>query len=419
LATTAADDVRAGFPRRLLLVAWGLVTLTCNPAPPPEAPFPVQAPARSSQPEIRIGLFVGSPLVELGSDSDVSVMEGDGMASLSHSSTWSVRVSGGRLELQDGSGSTSTHDGPLTFVPASGSMMSVAGRYYRGSASVFRDRTGLTVVNLVSLEDYLAGVVSAEMGRREPADREALAAQAVISRTYALKNVGKRHSEGFDLYPTVVDQVYGGVWAETQLGWEAVRETAGQTLTFNGIPIDAFFYSTCGGLTAAGTEVFVGANRPYLQSVRDEDENGQAYCRFSPRFRWREQWTGDQLKTILRGVRSTPFREVRSVQVIARTGSDRVARIAIGVDEDQITLDGPAVRQILHPVNDPLLRSAAFTLTESREGRVVTGLVADGRGSGHGVGFCQWGAVGRARAGQDFRQILAAYFPGTSLERLY
>jgi SpoIID/LytB domain len=254
--------VRAGFPRRLVLVAWGLVTLTCNPAPPPEAPFPVQAPARSSQPEIRIGLFVGSPLVELASDSDIGVMEGDGMASLSHSSTWSVRVSGGRLELRDGSGSSSTHDGPLTFVPASGSMMSVAGRYYRGSASVFRDRTGLTVVNLVSLEDYLAGVVSAEMGRREPADREALAAQAVISRTYALKNVGKRRSEGFDLYPTVVDQVYGGVWAETQLGWEAVRETAGQTLTFNGSPIDAFFYSTCGGQTAAGTEVFVGPTGP-------------------------------------------------------------------------------------------------------------------------------------------------------------
>jgi stage II sporulation protein D len=307
----------------------------------------------------------------------------------------------------------------LTFVPASGSLMSVAGRYYRGSASVLRDRTGLTVVNRVSLEDYLAGVVSAEMGKREPADREALAAQAVISRTFALKNVGKRRLEGFDLYPTVVDQVYGGVWAETQLGWEAVRETAGQTLTFNGIPIDAFFYSTCGGQTAAGTEVFAGANRPYLQSVPDTDENGQAYCRLSPRFRWREEWTGDQLKTILRGIRPTPFREVRSVQVVARTPSDRVARIAIGVDQDQLTFDGPAVRQILHPVNEPLLRSGAFTLTESREGGLLTGLVADGRGSGHGVGFCQWGAVGRARAGQDFRQILAAYFPGTSLERMY
>ncbi|HSE67992.1 MAG TPA: SpoIID/LytB domain-containing protein, partial [Gemmatimonadales bacterium] len=216
--------MRAAFPRKLLLVAWGLATLTCNPAPPPEAPIPVQAPAGSTQPEIKIGLFVGSPLVELGSDSDIQVMEGDAMARLSRSPTWSVRVSGGRLELRDGSGSSSTHDGPLTFVPAAGSLMSVAGRYYRGSASVFRDRTGLTVVNRVSLEDYLAGVISAEMGKREPADREALAAQAVISRTYALKNVGKRRSEGFDLYPTVVDQVYGGVWAETQLGWEAVRE---------------------------------------------------------------------------------------------------------------------------------------------------------------------------------------------------
>ncbi len=86
---------------------------------------------------------------------------------------------------------TSTHDGPLTFVPASGSLLSVAGRYYRGSASVFRDRTGLTVVNRVALEDYLAGVVSAEMGKREPGDREALAAQAVISTDLRAQECGE------------------------------------------------------------------------------------------------------------------------------------------------------------------------------------------------------------------------------------
>ncbi len=118
--------------------------------------------------------------------------------------------------------------------------------------------------------------------------------------------------------------------------------------------------------------------------------------------------------------RATSFREVRSV----RGGRSYAARIGwLGSPsvwtKTRFRSIGPAVRQVLHPVDEPLLRSGAFTLTESREGRVVTGLVADGRGSGHGVGFCQWGAVGRARAGQDFRQILAAYFPGTSLERMY
>jgi stage II sporulation protein D len=296
----------------------------------------------------------------------------------------------------------------------------LGGRPYHGGLTIFRDRTGLTVVNRVGLEDYLAGVVSAEMGRRDVADREALAAQAVISRTFALKNLGKRRTEGFDLYPTVVDQVYGGLGAETPLAWEAVRETSGQVLTFGGALIDAFFYSTCGGQTADGTEVYAGANRPYLRTIRDEDSQGEAYCRISPRFRWREEWTGDQLRNIFqRGLRTAAFREVRSVRVVARTRSDRVGRIAIMVDNTEIPVEGPAVRQVLHPVNEPLLRSGAFTLSESRQGGVLTGLVAEGKGAGHGVGFCQWGAVGRARAGQDFRQILEAYFPGTSLERRY
>jgi stage II sporulation protein D len=276
------------------------------------------------------------------------------------------------------------------------------------------------VVNRVGIEDYLAGVVSAEMGKREPGDREALAAQAVISRTYALKNLGKRKTEGFDLYPTVIDQVYGGITAETPLGWDAVRETTGRVITYGGTPIDAFFFSTCGGHTADGTEVFAGASRPYLRGVSDEDPSGEAYCRISPRYRWREEWTGDQLRTMFqRGLPGTSFREVRSVQVVERTRSDRVSRVKIGVDNSSIPVSGPAVRQVLHPIGEPLLRSSAFTLTETHQGRALSYLVADGRGAGHGVGFCQWGAVGRSRAGQGFEQILAAYFPGTSLQRLY
>ncbi|MGE5231702.1 MAG: stage II sporulation protein SpoIID, partial [Deltaproteobacteria bacterium] len=80
---------------------------------------------------------------------------------------------------------------------------------------------------------------------------------------------------------------------------------------------------------------------------------------------------------------------------------------------------GPQVRQVLRSTSGDILRSTAFDLTLSRAGPRVTRLVAEGRGNGHGVGFCQWGAVGRARAGQDYRQILGAYFPGTDLERLY
>ena len=82
-------------------------------------------------------------------------------------------------------------------------------------------------------------------------------------------------------------------------------------------------------------------------------------------------------------------------------------------------MDGPQVRRVLRTTTGDILRSTAFTLSATRAGRRISRLVADGGGNGHGVGFCQWGAVGRARAGQDYQQILAAYYPGTELERLY
>jgi len=104
---------------------------------------------------------------------------------------------------------------------------------------------------------------------------------------------------------------------------------------------------------------------------------------------------------------------------VERTGSDRVSRLAIGLAGGEVHVDGPMIRQVLHPPADPLLRSSAFTLTTVERDGQLERLIADGQGAGHAVGFCQWGAVGRSRAGQTFSDILTAYFPGTSLQRLY
>ncbi|MFI5209442.1 MAG: SpoIID/LytB domain-containing protein, partial [Gemmatimonadales bacterium] len=254
------------------------------------------------------------------------------------------------------------------------------------------------MINQLGVESYLAGVLSAEMGRRDSSDIEAIKAQAVISRTFALKNRGKRRADGFDLNATVADQVYGGVTTETPLAWWAVRSTTGQVLTWQGGLIDAFFSSTCGGRTAEGTEVYVGADRPYLRSIEDVDPDGQAYCRISPRFRWSEEWTGDSLRDILRrtlpattGISSAEIARVVDVRVTARTVSDRAGRVEINLGSRVVSVSGPDIRLTLRPAPGQVLRSSGFTLTETRSGGQVERLVADGRGSGHGVGFCQWG----------------------------
>jgi len=291
---------------------------------------------------------------------------------------------------------------------------------------LIRDPSGLTVVNRVRLEDYLQGVVSSEMGRRSFSEAAALQAQAVVSRTYAMRNVGRWKARGFDLTATVDDQVYGGLAVETVEGREAVAQTRGRILTFDGRPIEAFFYSTCGGRTAEGTEVFHGAAQPYLRSIADEAPNGRVYCSISPRYHWREDWNGEALRTTLErnlpsvaAISPDQIRQVVGVRITKRTGSGRVDQLAISVGGPEIRIDGPAIRRVLRPPSGELLRSNAFTLVADGDGRLVTHLSVDGTGAGHGVGFCQWGAVGRARAGQSFQEILAAYFPGTRLERRY
>jgi stage II sporulation protein D len=213
---------------------------------------------------------------------------------------------------------------------------------------------------------------------------------------------------------------------ENPAATRAVRETAGLIVTFGGQPIDAFFFSTCGGRTERGTEVFRLADRPYLQSVSDLAPDGTAYCSISPRFRWREEFTGAALRQALRqylpvtvGVPAARVTRVRDVRVDGRTISGRVRALSIELPDGFVSIPGPQVRQVLRQPSADILRSTLFTVNETRAGGQVTRLVIDGSGAGHGVGFCQWGAVGRARAGQTREQIIAAYFPGTGIERAY
>ncbi len=373
--------------------------------------------------------MVGAASVRVEADAPLVLAGPDGarLAIIGAGEIWRVTVCAAGLLASGPSGGgqvTSTRFG--LGAADGGTPVRVNGRPFRGTFDLIRDRTGLTVVNRVGLEDYVSGVVSAEMGRRAPEDEEALKAQAVVSRTYARRGAGRRRVEGFDLYATVADQVYGGVTAETVEGNAAVRSTRGLIVAWGGAPIDAFFYSTCGGRTAEGTEVFRGASRPYLRSMPDLADNGAAYCSLSPRFRWREEWSRTALRrTLGRTIPTLPGRagtivsEVRDVRVGGRAGSGRVAEVIVALDRETIAVDGPGVRRVLATASGDPLRSNLFTLTVSRAGGEVSRMVADGSGAGHGVGFCQWGAVGRSRAGQRYPDILSAYYPGTQLERLY
>ncbi|HEU4699520.1 MAG TPA: SpoIID/LytB domain-containing protein [Gemmatimonadales bacterium] len=390
---------------------------------------PGATPAPSAGPPIRVGLAVGASAVTIGGGGALRLQATDAglMDALAAGTTLRVLPAARGLALAAGPGGVTTQVEQVTVVPrdADGTVR-VNGRDYAGEVTLLRDRTGVTAVNRVALERYLVGVVAGEMGRRDPvAEREALRAQAVVSRTYALRNMGRWAAQGFDLYAGVADQVYGGVTAEYPAAADAVQATRGQAVTWGGQPIDAFFFSTCGGRTAEGTEVFRGAARPYLRSVSDVGPDG-AWCRISPRFRWTEEWSGAQLNATLQrtlpavaGVRADGVGEVRDLRVTLRTGSGRVGELAARVRTGEVRVDGPQVRSALQTVTGEPLRSNLFTLAVTGAPRRITQVVAEGSGAGHGVGMCQWGAVGRARAGQRYDEILAAYYPTTTLDRLY
>lgn len=149
-----------------------------------------------------------------------------------------------------------------------GELTSLQGKgRYRGKVEIFPNAQGrLTVVNTLDLETYLRGVVPKEMGAWEFPSLEALKAQAVAARTYAVANRGKRAADGFDMGDTVADQVYGGRDGEQSLTDRAVQETEGLFATYGGKPIQALFMANCGGHTTDVGQVF-GGQAPYLRAV--------------------------------------------------------------------------------------------------------------------------------------------------------
>ena len=175
-----------------------------------------------------------------------------------------------RIELVDDEGDRTVIDsGTILLQPVDGETIRIDGQPYRSAARLVVNARGLlNVVNVLNLEDYLLGVVPAEMGPSIYDEVEALKAQAVAARTYAVRNLGQFESEGYDICPGPACQAYKGFSGEHELSTRAVRETAGLIVTRDGEPIDALYTSTCGGETSDVGTMFPGRSEPYLKGVR-------------------------------------------------------------------------------------------------------------------------------------------------------
>lgn len=285
----------------------------------------------------------------------------------------------------------------------------------RGSLILAREPGGFSMLNYIDVEDYLRGVVPLEIGRGAIDVIEALKAQAIAARTYTYKRMEMNKGNAFDLTATVEDQVYGGAVAESRMCNEAIASTAGLVMVYRDSLISAYYHSTCGGRTAEINDVWNKSPEPYLKSIRDIAGNGQAYCCLAPNFTWTEVWTSGQLSAIIqkRGSQvfssEQPFRgTIKSLRIIDRFECGRVKTLRITTTKGNFFCGGDKIRFALrrNSTGNPILRSDNFFIDIANPSTVKL----SGKGYGHGVGMCQMGAIGRARNGQNYDQILKAYY---------
>ncbi|MDH7515463.1 MAG: SpoIID/LytB domain-containing protein [Bacteroidota bacterium] len=313
----------------------------------------------------------------------------------------------------------------------------MSGRRYPDTLCLLASGDGLVLVNTLPLERYLLGVLPNEIGgERTIDDFEAVKAQAILARTYAMRKAGVPLARFFDVYADARDQVYSGVVAVSDLLKRAVSETSGDVLEYGGKPAECYYHAVCGGNTEAVSLIWGRSQaKPYLRGVRDADDSGD-FCRRAPSYRWDETYARRELEDILRtylpsyhdSIDAAALRAggyLLDIRVVKRMPSGRVADLRI-VWGDRRTrrvfaLSGDRIRRVLRrPDGNAPLRSTLFSLDVDRDAaRWITRIRIHGGGEGHGIGLCQWGALERSRSGHDASRILSSYFPGTRISKVY
>ena len=274
----------------------------------------------------------------------------------------------------------------------------IKGRHYRDKIRVVPGpNRDLWVINELPLEEYLVGLINCEISSQWSI--EALKAQAVTARTFAIFQKGNRSDRVYDLEGSVNDQVYGGAGLEDDRSRQAVRETAGEILLYKGNPIFAVYHACCGGKLESPEYLWAGSF-PYLNSVIC------TYCLDSPHFLWNYQMDGYQLAKALGRAGYSTLR-VGEIELGERNESGRILRLFIKGEKDRWEIPGKEFRRLL---GYDQIRSTNFWLKESDGSFLFSGL-----GWGHGVGLCQWGAKGMADAGIDYRSILKYYYQGIEI----
>jgi SpoIID/LytB domain protein len=297
-----------------------------------------------------------------------------------------------------------------------------------------------TLVNVVPLETYLRGVVPYEIGQGAPF--QAMSAQAILARTYVLRNVRRFTVDNYQLCATTQCQVYFGLDGTTAETDRAIAETQGKVLTYNNELVDALYSSTTGGVTAAFTDVWQGQNRPYLKVNLDaannvwdlnsrplsDEQNLRAFLdmkkgfnesEISNWFRWKNEASLETMNKDFRKYLTSishpmsGFTTIQNVQVTGRSTGGRASRLSVLTDAGQVDLDRDEILLAFEAPN-----SLLFYLDPKFDAstKLLKGFTFTGGGLGHAVGLSQFGSYNLGKLGWNYDRILGFYFPSAQLQ---
>ncbi len=279
----------------------------------------------------------------------------------------------------------------LWVTPQPGGYIWIGDRWYRGTVQIIPDgKDRLMAIDRIELEHYLYSVLGAEMSEKFPA--EALKAQAVAARTYAIYRHQAASKKSFDLDSSQESQVYRGIASEAITTQAAVDGTKGQIMTYQGKPILAVFHSASGGHTENVENIWTNA-LPYLRGVPDSDLG-------TPGYQWTKTFTTSELSQLLK------VPKLRSVTAERLSAYGSVLSLTAR-GESQKTFTGKQIHTSLN------LRSQKFTISPT-----TNGFIFNGRGYGHTLGLSQWGAYNMAQQGMSYTAILNHYYRGVNLSQL-
>ena len=338
--------------------------------------------------ELRVAIKKNVAQLKIGSSTSAVVRNGIGqkIGELTPMAALHAQPQGKGINLEQ------LGSGEIIVEPTSDGYVWIGDRWYRGRTRLVRQGKGITAINYVDLEHYLYSVVGAEAIASWPI--EALKAQAVAARSYALYKRSNARNSLYDVDTTIGTQVYKGLDSEYLTTHEAVNGTSGQIMTYGGRVILAAFHSSSGGHTENVEDIWTSP-LPYLRGVVDYDQQ-------APVFQWTKVFSPDEISIHLSEVG-----RVKTMIPEKTTPHGRVVTMRIIGDRGITTVTGAKLRKVLD------LRSTLFRV--KTEGNNIQ---IDGRGFGHGLGLSQWGAYHLAKQGIQYQQILGHYYQKAILSRI-